>query len=787
MYYKNKGRFFLLSLILISLVFTGCSKVGSKYSSDLETGSTNEKLTVLDSFPDNKVVDEFIPINSLITINFNNFLNVKTICYSNIFLTNEIIDPETQKSVEQKIPCSPITINSKDISFRPMQRLVANRIYTISITEYVKDENNNPFESLMSWTFMAKDIGRLRVKKDSEIIENGELTYNFGEMFKDASTENISFDLENFGSQTVVITSIILTGDDTQFTLSNTGIASIDSESSHKINIKFNPTAEGIKNCAIEIAYTDGIGADIFIINLTGEGLPAPDFQLGYLTNPADTGTFITLMPVTGEYDFGSIVLTKNSGEKTFAIKNTRSIGEENINITNIEVNNENFNLSIDPFSWAIAPEDFYLFTIDYIPDEVDSDETGLIQILSSDLIGDSYPVSLKGVCRNPEIDIVDEDSIAAGGDTNSNYYQGKVVQSIDLNLKIKNIGEGKLVITDDPVISDVTGGSFTITSGPVTDDEVAESGEVAITVTFVPDINTGGVQSAILTIKSDDNDESEYIVNLIVDEILLTAISVIQDGTASSEVQVGSTLDFIANGNYNGEWINVSASIETWSSTRDGGGISSVSGDLMTFTPNDRGDIVITAELKSITGSSGSFNAYNVGGVTYLSETFSGGSVPVSWTYVNGSGGEGWYGVDGGWAGTSVIGGGTTNPTSPLFSNGNNQTSIDTDGAYFIIPMDFTDAISDLKVNYRMCSHGGFYSSFPFIEVYIRDNGSTFAQVASHAHSDTGWHEWSRDINSLSTKNNADVKFLYDHYLNSCQCGWIDWITITGTGKIRH
>jgi len=783
MYSGIKG--FLIGLSIIFIFAAGCSKVGSKYSDASDDNKANDKIAILQAFPDNKVVDEFFPINSMISITFNNSLNAKTICYSNVFLTNEVVDAETQKNVIEKIPCSPIVINDKEILFRPMQRFVADRVYTLSITEYLMDGNGSTFETLQSWTFTAKDIGRLRVKKDLEILKNGELTYDFGEMFKDATTDNISFDLENFGTQSVAITSITLTGDSSEFTLSDAGITSIAAETSHKINVKFNPTSEGTKNAVIEIAYTDGIGADTFTINITGEGLPTPDFELGYLTDPLDTGTFITLMPATGEYNFGSIVLTKNSGEKTFAVKNTRAMGGENITITDAEVNNVNFNLSIDPFSWAIAPDNFFFFFINYIPDIVNSNETALLEIKSPDLIGDSYPVKLKGICRNPEIDVVDEDStsIIAGGNVNSSYYQGKSSQSIDINLKIKNIGDGKLIITDNSAISDVTGGSFTITSGPAANDEIEESEDEVITVTFVPDINTGGAQSAVLTIKSDDNDESEYMINIIVDEILLTAISVVQDGTSLSEVQVGNDLTFIVNGNYNGEWINISASVETWSTTGDGGGTCNVSGDLMTFTPNDRGDIVISAELKSITGNSGSFNAYDVGAVTYLSETFAGGSVPGGWTYVDGNGSNGWYGVNGGWAGTSVIGGGTTSPGT--FST-YNQQSDDTDGAYFVIPMDFTDAISNLKVTYRMCSHGGMWSAFPYFEIYIRDNGSSFSQVVRHAHSDTGWHTWDRDINTLSGKNNSEIKFLYDHF-SSCQCGWIDWIEVTGTGKIRH
>ena len=181
------------------------------------------------------------------------------------------------------------------------------------------------------------------------------------------------------------------------------------------------------------------------------------------------------------------------------------------------------------------------------------------------------------------------------------------------------------------------------------------------------------------------------------------------------------------------------------------------------------------------------SFNAYDIGTITWQYNFNNSGDIPGDWVFVDGSGGRGWYyGDSSGWSGADALGCGLHD--IPFMST-NTTPSAESDGAYFRMPFNFTDITSGLSVRVRVCSTTSF-SAYPFLKIRITDNDwSSSSEILNKAHSDTGWHEWEEDASALVGKPDCQVQVLYDHYTTGggSMCLWMDWIRVRGTGKIRH
>jgi|GEM_PF-1856298 len=783
--------FFALVLwsLLVTIFLSGCS-VKAPEGSGAPPVPLNPSVAA--SFPDRIVLDEAVPINAAIQVTFDQDMNERTICASNIYLSTQKINPLTGEEYSAKLPClPPVTVNGI-VTMRPFAQLVDGQTYTLTVTEYVSSSGGSKLPSTLNWNFVAKDIGRLRVKQGGASLVSGEYSHDMGNMFMNASTENVSIELENYGTKDIEILSIGLSGDDAgDFIAAGTSISTIGKEESENFTIRFFPIGTGPKTATVTIQYRDGTiepaATGTFTFEVTGYGLPMPDFMVGYLTNPADTGSFVALLPAVGEYDFGSIVLGNSAPMATMAIKNTRSAGGDPVTITGVSGDNSDYILDTAGLSLSLAAEGVTTFTALYTPTAYAAEEKATLVVTSPDVEGGSYPVFLAGICREPEISIVQSDEIASGGTIDFNA-QGSYCENLSstagsVDLTIKNIGKGNLILTDNPALTGDNASEFSITAGPGSGTVIGEGNSSSITVTYTP--GAAGEKTAALVIKSDDLDEGEYTINLTATSKALTAIDIQNAGDPIAELQVGSSSAFKAMGNYEGTFVNITPLV-SWSVSGEGSGTVSAGSETATVTPTVRGDINVSISLADKNDSC-SFNAYDVGTITWQYDFNNAGDIPGDWDFVDSSGGRGWYyGDSSGWSGANALGCGLHDIP---FASTNTTPSSESDGAYFRMPFDFTDITSGLEVRVRVCSTTSF-AAYPFLKIRVTDNDwSSSSEIMDKAASNTSWQEWSEDASALVGKPDCQVQVLYDHYTTGggSMCLWMDWIRVRGTGKIRH
>jgi len=775
----------VLSSLLFLMFFSRCS-VKAPEGSGVPPAPLNPSVAA--SFPDRVVLDEAVPINAAIQVAFDQDMNERTICASNIYLSTLKTDPVTGAEYAAKIPClPPVTVNGI-VTMKPFAHLVDGQTYTLTVTDYVSNREGSKLPSTLNWNFVAKDIGRLRVKQNDTALVSGEYSHALGNMFMNASTENVSFELENYGTKDIEILSVGLSGDNPgDFIATGTSISTVGKEDSESFTIRFFPTGTGEKTATVTIQYRDGTiepaGTGTFTFEVTGYGLPMPDFMVGYLTNPADPGSFIPLLPAVGEYDFGSLVLGNSSDPLTMAIKNTRSSGGAPISITGVSCANSDFVLNTSGLNASIPAEGMTTFTAVYTPTAFIAEVTAALVVMSPDVEEGNYSVDLTGNCRSPEIEISNGEVLVSGDTINfddlADYYAGMAGQSITLT--VKNSGNGDLILTDNPVLTGDNADEFTISAGPGSGTHIAAGSSSTITIDFTP--GSGGAKTAALEVKSDDLDEAAYLVNFTVTVKALDSITISDVGTAVTEVELGNSVQLKATGNYEGTILNVTEYV-TWSLSGDGGGNLTANASSVNIDTDDRGDIVVGIDLDGKSDSY-SFNCYETGSIRF---NFNSTSEVASygWSFVNGSGGLGWYwGDSSGFAGADSLGCGqhdVSGTDDPSYSE-------KSEGAFFLIPYDFSDITGDIDVKVRVCSTSTGLA-WPFLKVYVSENGgSSYSKILDQAHSDNGWHEWEESGNVMAGDSNCVIKVLYDHYAvaGKSLCLWMDWLEINGNGKFRH
>jgi hypothetical protein len=120
----------------------------------------------------------------------------------------------------------------------------------------------------------------------------------------------------------------------------------------------------------------------------------------------------------------------------------------------------------------------------------------------------DNVTIALPVAGDNQEIDVMSGlDRIPSSGTA---YVQANVGATNTLTLAIKNEGLVNDLVVSNAVISGPDASNFTITNTPTT---IAAVSQANLTIDFSP--LATGTHNAVLTITSDDADESTYIVNL--------------------------------------------------------------------------------------------------------------------------------------------------------------------------------------------------------------------------------------------------------------------------------
>ncbi len=246
---------------------------------------------------------------------------------------------------------------------------------------------------------------------------------------------------------------------------------------------------------------SSGLGDGWYIDDVEITGIPISSLS----TNPTSL-------------NFGDVIVN-NSQDLQLTITNE---GNVDVIITNISIDNNYFTIN-DPISFTLTPSESINKTVTFSPTE-EGEQNGILSIpYTTPSEDDTLYVDLTGSGILPDID-VNPDTL--------NFGNVSINISENLTLTISNIGTGDLII------SDITSNNsmFTVNN---TNFIVPEGQDQQVTVTFLP--TTAGEQNRILSIESNDPDESTVYVDLI-GNCIVPDIDVIPLSINFGNILVGET-----------------------------------------------------------------------------------------------------------------------------------------------------------------------------------------------------------------------------------------------------
>ena len=246
----------------------------------------------------------------------------------------------------------------------------------------------------------------INIKGNGVSIGDGDTTpassdhTDFGSADIAASSVVRTFTIENLGSGTLLLTDpspyVVISGDTTDFSLTQTPSNSIAGSSSTTFQVTFNPTTTGTRSAAISIANNDG-DENPYNFSIQGTGTSAPEMDIsGNATSITDGD----LTPAaTDDTDFGSVNVTSGSVEHTFTITNA---GSAALSLTGaspyvtISGNTSDFSLTQTPSSSIAAGGGTTTFRVTFNPTTTGT-RSATISIANNDGDENPYNFSIQG------------------------------------------------------------------------------------------------------------------------------------------------------------------------------------------------------------------------------------------------------------------------------------------------------------------------------------------------------------------------------------------------------
>jgi len=275
-------------------------------------------------------------------------------------------------------------------------------------------------------------------------------------------------------------------------------------------SITFDPTAAEVVTATVSI-MSDDEDENPYTFTIRGEGITpeigltgnATEISNGAETTSADNHTHFGDSPVVG----GTVV-------RTFTIANT---GKQDLTLSGSPLvsvsGSADFTVTTQPVTSTVAAlTGTTTFQVTFNP-SARGTRSATVSIANNDEDEAPFTFAVSGVGTSPEITVYGNGNEIVSGDTTPTATDhtafGSVGPAMQRTFSIANEGNLELIL-GTPVVSLSGSSSFSIVTSPPAATSVAPEGSPAsFTIAFDP--STPGTQTTVVTVASNDEDESSY------------------------------------------------------------------------------------------------------------------------------------------------------------------------------------------------------------------------------------------------------------------------------------
>jgi len=366
------------------------------------------------------------------------------------------------------------------------------------------DADENPFEiPLAGFGVVVPEI--VVEQPVGTGLTNGAASVSFGEALVGEEAQDRVFTLRNVGTGDltgVVVTVGGLHAGDLNLIASPAPV--IPAGGSSSFTVRFQPLAGGLRAAELTVASNDPVNG-AFVIGTTGTGLVQPHLQV---QQPLGT-------PLTHEestVSFGSVKVGGDAAHLTFALKNTGTADLTGIALSIVGPNAADYLVTSSPPE-TVGPGGSSSFTLRFLP-AVPGESVAFLRIASNDPDHNPFEVELGGA--GLPVPIIQVEQLANQPLVSD---QGAVdfgvvplgAEPVVLSFTLSNQGTGDLNLVST-TLSGPQAGAFSIAVQPLTTLDPGAS--TTFEVRFIP--TAAGSQVAALTLVSNDEDRSPFVIHLV-------------------------------------------------------------------------------------------------------------------------------------------------------------------------------------------------------------------------------------------------------------------------------
>jgi hypothetical protein len=500
------------------------------------------EITVID-FNDQNVAKGGISIFPSVVVNQTSgyeYISVHNDGTADLTISNITITGANQSEFQLQSGITPFTVNSGDNnSFYVVFAPTSTGVKTATLTITNNDSDEGVYTITLKGTATATAAPNLDVydyTHNYNLIPSGG-SYTFTSVLNNTVGSEEYIRVFNSGTANLNVSNITITGTNaSEFILQTFPLpAELDANNDGQFYIIFAPTSVGNKTATLTFTSDDPTDGT-YTINLmaTSVATATPEIAVmkGYEGSIVASGGTITM---------ASVVNNTPGNAQTIVIENT---GIGNLTISNITLTGTNASeFILDPLSFPmmVSGNNDIGINVTFVPTSL-GNKTATLTITSNDSDEGTYTITLNAssvATATPEINVRATADIASGGTLSlSDALPGSTGDA--QTIYIENLGAGNLNISSVTLTGTNTS-EFIVTLPTFPTYVVPGDVNDWITVTFAP--TSLGTKTAVLTITSDDADESSYVINLTANATA-TSVSSVQSFIADSKVYPNPTSD---------------------------------------------------------------------------------------------------------------------------------------------------------------------------------------------------------------------------------------------------
>lgn len=382
-------------------------------------------------------------------------------------------------------PASNTIVSEESITFTIEFSPSSTGIKTANISIANNDSDENPFTFTIIGTGTNDIEPEIHIKdwEDNDLI-SGSGIFDYGSVAVDGNSQR-QFKIFNYGTKALNLSGtpkVAISGSHaSEFEVHFSPSSPVPADSLTFFNLRFSPTSQGSKTATVSIANDDN-DENPYTFTITGYGVLTGDINVSKdsISYPGESNL---------KYDLGQFSQGDPLSTVTFDLENTGGMSLSLTGNPKVTVSNDTyFSVATQPAVDTIDAGSSTTFDISFNPSTAGNYQIN-VEIPSDDPDESNYQFTMIAtvVSAPTPYSVIKQNSFIYPSESNYDFGQVEVGDSLEITFVIENTGSDNLVLTGPPYVNFFMGGEgFAVTQQP-SSGTITPSNSETFKITYTP------------------------------------------------------------------------------------------------------------------------------------------------------------------------------------------------------------------------------------------------------------------------------------------------------------